>query len=352
MFVCLFACVYQFNRLKVQAQRKFASISGGSVTKTLPQRLMPTKRVAMIASTNFDSKSHTESLPGEELLAGDAKPPPTAEFLTFLCFRGTSVLPDHLDYIKTTQSSDEAAIKGINATADAASGSSQAVKSESKPIDIKDESSSDVEADEKPATASTTQKYMPFAVRKRADMVTSGPKKPAVQTAKKNSTDLQQKEKKAGTPTDDGEPSKQQKSAKTKQNDGANKMGSAASNDGTNRAKRKLRGNADDSQSDKEMMAAKPTKVARESSAKTPTKNVEPTKIPKANTRNTKSIGAVGSTKASDKSPEDSNQSQMVRTTRQRSYSLPKTGNITTDHYCLSIFVKFVLVALCTICFA
>lgn len=354
----------------MQAQRKFASISGGSNTKTLPSQLMPTKRVAMVASTHFDTKSHTESIAGDDAILQNEPKPPTSEFLTFLCFRGTPVLPEHLAYIKTAPNGDPN---------DTASTSSLLVKVEKKstaaaattenPDDdsaeknggrsTKDQNagnnkpqapfggasgtnaSSDADADDKPATqSSTTQKYMAFAVRKRADMVSSGPKKAIGPLSKKNPSDQQQKGKKAGTPTNDGESSKQQKAAKAKLNDSANKNGSPASMDGANRSKRKLRGNLDDSQSDKEMASIKPTKIARDSSAKASTTSTEPIKVPKASTRNTKSMGADGSTKASDKSPEESSQSQAIRTTRQRSYSLPKTGTITNNQYDFCFFIR------------
>ncbi|XP_039287256.1 uncharacterized protein LOC111052838 [Nilaparvata lugens] len=74
------------KRTKVHAQRKFAQGSSSSVTSPT---LTPVK----------DKVKVNGSAPPAELLP--AKRPHTEDFLTFLCFRGTRILPERLNFFNT-----------------------------------------------------------------------------------------------------------------------------------------------------------------------------------------------------------------------------------------------------------
>lgn len=305
----------------MQAQRKFAQVTGGSIHSTLPASLLHN------GNTRSDGRSN-DTDPNNE----DIQRPDTGHFLSYLSYRSTSYLPTQLHYFRPNKDGLEVVRHEGNKTAknNLASNTVETIKIEKiepKQDDVKPNCSANADEGEK-STASTQKCIMPFAVRKRADLVTAGSRKPPGQGTKKNQTEQQKAKtrdhcKTRASATDDGESSKQVKIQKSKQKDSANKNDSTNSNDNGNRTKRKLR-NADDSQSDKEVIPAKSTKMSKEISARTTTK-AELTK--KVGTRNTKSLGP-SATKPTDKPPEEANHSQTtVRTTRQRSYSLPKSGN-------------------------
>lgn len=80
------------NRTKVQAQRKFAQ------GQSAPQSSYNSLIAAASSSSNTGPSTSSECRePPTEILPN--KRPKTEDFLTFLCFRGTSALPPHLDFL-------------------------------------------------------------------------------------------------------------------------------------------------------------------------------------------------------------------------------------------------------------
>ncbi|XP_013106680.2 serine/arginine repetitive matrix protein 2 [Stomoxys calcitrans] len=86
------------KRTKVQAQRKFAQ------GQSAPQSSYSTIVAASSSSNTGPSTSSESREPPTEILPN--KRPKTEDFLTFLCFRGTSALPPHLDFLNQGKSKE------------------------------------------------------------------------------------------------------------------------------------------------------------------------------------------------------------------------------------------------------
>lgn len=200
-------------RTKVQAQRKFAQGQGCSSSYS-SNPSAATQQNTPVKDTTSRNEPPTELLPNRR--------PNTEDFLTFLCFRGTPVLPSHLDYFNTNRAAaaaatattaptttsasdkqesdsttaeqhltakvdDEPEPGGSNAnhsSIPAGSGtSSKSSKSQNKNTTKKP--TVDNEEDEgtspKPDTTKVDekQKFIPFAVRKHAETVAVGKRRQA-----------------------------------------------------------------------------------------------------------------------------------------------------------------------------
>lgn len=135
----MYYLVVFFLRTKVHAQRKFAQGSNVNSPAITP--------VKEIEQQDLDVK-RSESL---ELLP--IKRPNTEDFLTFLCFRGTPILPPNLNFFNT------ASIVDTN-------GQVHEIKSESPkngPIDTSSIAKAGAGSSERP--------FVAFGVRKRADPI-------------------------------------------------------------------------------------------------------------------------------------------------------------------------------------
>lgn len=86
------------NRTKVQAQRKFAQ------GQSAPQSSYSSIVAASSSSNTGPSTSSECREPPTEILPN--KRPKTEDFLTFLCFRGSSALPPHLDFLNQGKSKE------------------------------------------------------------------------------------------------------------------------------------------------------------------------------------------------------------------------------------------------------
>lgn len=165
-------------RTRVHAQRKFAQGQGSSSYLT-----------------NFPSQQNTpvkeSSEPPPELLP-NLRPKPE-DFLTFLCFRGTSVLPPHLDYFNQNKKSEtetkEDTAKDDTATSDAKNNDNKdADVSCPKPSGSGAGNSSenlhgkDLKVESKEVAKPS---FIPFAVRKHAETVSDGKRRQTVQALKR-----------------------------------------------------------------------------------------------------------------------------------------------------------------------
>ncbi|XP_039451370.1 protein Jumonji [Culex pipiens pallens] len=160
------------KRPKVQAQRKFAQGQGAASTSAyLNFAANPSNSSKDAQNRSADAGHVPELLPNMR--------PNTEDFLTFLCFRGTNVLPPSLDFFNTAsqqQSASGSTAKPVPSTSATGPSSTtvpqQAGTSAKKAPEVsppetakKEENGSadkKVEQPEKPA-------FMPFAVRKRAE---------------------------------------------------------------------------------------------------------------------------------------------------------------------------------------
>ncbi|XP_073842970.1 jumonji, AT rich interactive domain 2 [Musca autumnalis] len=86
------------KRTKVQAQRKFAQ------GQSAPQSTYSSIIAASSSSNTGPSTSSESREPPTEILPN--KRPKTEDFLTFLCFRGSSALPPHLDFLNQGKSKE------------------------------------------------------------------------------------------------------------------------------------------------------------------------------------------------------------------------------------------------------
>lgn len=329
----------------MQAQRKFAQVCGGSVTSTLPSNLISNHSTQNDSTTKSDNIAH--DLP-QELLPN--RRPNTEDFLTFLCFRGTTVLPSHLDFFNTNKNVDQIQNK-TKSNANLACCSSKQVKQEEKQQqqqqqpEINSEKNENI--DEIKTEIDSLQTFIPFAVRKRADTVAVGSRKQTVQALKKKYQDQRiaknnrEQCKTRSSTVNEGETSnkQQQKMLKSKQNENVTTVNTDAvvtdttSTTVVRNIKRKLRGNAASvlpaEKIEKEPIASKSQKTVKESNARSQKNAESNNKSTKINTRNTKSIGSIPTKldeKDKDKEKDVDESNQTTRTTRQRSYSLPKGG--------------------------
>lgn len=142
-------------------------------------------------STATPGKSDATVQEPQELLPN--RRPNTEDFLTFLCFRSSQMLPSHLDFFNTNKRATENASSkpsssSISLPASSSSASKTLVESAfkraetvRKPIDVPEPNPADLE---KP-------NYIPFAVRKHADTVAIGSRRQSVHPQKKRSLEQQ-----------------------------------------------------------------------------------------------------------------------------------------------------------------
>uniref|UniRef100_A0A0A1XBG1 Protein Jumonji n=1 Tax=Zeugodacus cucurbitae TaxID=28588 RepID=A0A0A1XBG1_ZEUCU len=180
------------KRTKVQAQRKFAQ---GQNAPTSSYNSV----IAASSSSNTGPSTSSESRePPTEILPN--KRPKTEDFLTFLCFRGTPALPAHLDFLnqgKTKEPEDTVKISPVKQAKGGKKGKkgrpkgSTTKKEEPKASTSKNAVSNAAEAPENSETKTgarntevatktednietTENNVIPFAVRKRAEVVPVG----------------------------------------------------------------------------------------------------------------------------------------------------------------------------------
>lgn len=246
----------------MQAQRKFAQVCGGSASSTLPSSLL-----ANPSSQNGSAKTETLNHdPPQELLPN--RRPNTEDFLTFLCFRGTAVLPSHLDFFNTNKNVDHQQVKP-KIEIPAPSCSSKEAKPEEKRTAIKNEKS-DSSGDASKKEATEPPKFIPFAVRKRADIVAAGSRKQTFQALKKKYQDQRIAKNKAQckTRSSTAKETETSKMQKTKQNESETKN-TANVGPGKGQNKRKLRGTAGTGQPDDESTAGKSPKIVKDTNKDT-----------------------------------------------------------------------------------
>lgn len=165
-------------RTKVHAQRKFAQGQGCSSSYS---SAAPSQQSTPVKSTPARNQTPTELLPNMR--------PNTEDFLTFLCFRGTPVLPSHLNFFNTNKAAKAAA---------AAAEAEKSKAADTKPGGAPSSASSSATAVKAPepsvtpvlSTAKSEKKnednvFIPFAVRKQAETVSDGKRRQAVQALKK-----------------------------------------------------------------------------------------------------------------------------------------------------------------------
>ncbi|KAJ6643275.1 Protein Jumonji [Pseudolycoriella hygida] len=168
------------KRTRVHAQRKFAQGQG------------PSSYV-----TNFPSQQSTpvkeSSEPPPEILP-NLRPKPE-DFLTFLCFRGTSVLPPRLDYFNQNKK-PETETKEDCAKDDTSSKNADSVENGDKDEEAScpkpsgsgmGNSSDNVQGKDSKVESPQEVKssFIPFAVRKHAEAVSDGKRRQTVQALKK-----------------------------------------------------------------------------------------------------------------------------------------------------------------------
>lgn len=240
---------------------------GGSASSTLPSSLLSSQS-AQNGNSKTDGINHD---PPQELLPN--RRPNTEDFLTFLCFRGTSVLPSHLDFFNTNKNTDQQQAKQKTEVTTASS--SKEIKQEDKRIETKkeklDAATGDVKNDIDPP------KFIPFAVRKRADTVAVGSRKQTVQALKKKYQDQRIAKNKAQCKTRSAAKEvESNKMQKPKQNETSVKN---VSNDNTGKGnKRKLRGTAANDQLDEEPISTKSQKTAKDANVR-PQKSIDTNKV-------------------------------------------------------------------------
>ncbi|XP_055532330.1 titin homolog [Wyeomyia smithii] len=168
------------KRPKVQAQRKFAQGQGAASTSAYLNFTTNPPNPVKDAQNRSQNASDTDPIP--ELLPNMR--PNTEDFLTFLCFRGTPVLPPSLDFFNTQATAASGSGRQVASSSSASSGSAvQQVaspalastskkKEDPKPVtkhtaDVKQQN----EVEQKKPDSVPTEKptFMPFAVRKRAE---------------------------------------------------------------------------------------------------------------------------------------------------------------------------------------
>lgn len=340
-------------RPKVQAQRKFAQVCGGSASSTLPASLLANQSTTQNGSGKTDGLNHD---PPQELLPN--RRPNTEDFLTFLCFRGTSVLPSHLDFFNTNKNSDPKQAKSKTEAA-APSCSSKNVKQEDKRSEVKNEKNDNVKDTVK--KDEDTPKFIPFAVRKRADTVAAGSRKQTVQALKRKYQDQRIAKNKAQCKTRSST-AKEAEMTKTEKSKPIEVDVTTSDCAGKSRNKRKLRGNVGSVEREEDPISVKASKTVKDSTTR-PQKSLSTTDTSKVRifqskyfnqllfspintfhllrkcflffyvqgqkvgTRTTKSIGSIpakSDEKEKEKEKTKEKEAESTRTTRQRSYSLPK----------------------------
>ncbi|XP_004519005.1 uncharacterized protein LOC101460227 [Ceratitis capitata] len=178
------------KRTKVQAQRKFAQGQNAPTSSY-------SSVIAASSSSNTGPSTSSESRePPTEILPN--KRPKTEDFLTFLCFRGTPALPAHLDFLNqgkakepedTVKKSPPKPVKGgkkgkkgrpkgstTKKEEPKASTSKQAISQAATKVTETKVEASDTKPPINPEekTENAENNNIPFAVRKRAEVVPGG----------------------------------------------------------------------------------------------------------------------------------------------------------------------------------
>ncbi|XP_055841325.1 uncharacterized protein LOC129908679 [Episyrphus balteatus] len=182
------------KRTKVQAQRKFAQ-GQSAPASSYSAGLASSSTAAAGVSTSLGNSSTQENRePPTEILPN--KRPKTEDFLTFLCFRGTSALPAHLDFLNQNTSQapkDESQDTNDKSNEDTESSPttktnvqkstrSSSTKKKDKCATVDESSTSTLSVKKTETKKSTTkkneetkdEKVMAFAVRKRAEQLPDG----------------------------------------------------------------------------------------------------------------------------------------------------------------------------------
>lgn len=367
-----FFCIF-FGRPKIQAQRKFAQIYGGSTTSSLPSNLTASNQASSSSSTQHGASNGQNHDSPQELLPN--RRPNTEDFLTFLCFRGTSVLPSHLDFFntnKTTTATAPAATSVSTATAAIAESNAATVKSTkvgkseassssgsasaSAKVAVKKEEEAAIitakpvekektqlpppppppppskEKKEDPTATAPPATFIPFAVRKRADTVATGTRREKVQALKKKYQDQRiAKNNQIKCKTRSSTAAKNNVETKTKMQqkkpiakevrNGKNEENAVEVT--VKKVKRKLRGNSnvneDDDDDDHKVIASKSQKTVKESNARAAV-----TEKKKVNNKMPAQAAKTQVTQQKSKQKqEDVVEALATRTTRHKSYSLP-----------------------------
>ncbi|XP_055909503.1 protein piccolo [Eupeodes corollae] len=182
------------KRTKVQAQRKFAQGQSAPASSYSAALASSSTAAAGVSTSLGNSATQENREPPTEILPN--KRPKTEDFLTFLCFRGTSALPAHLDFLNQNTSQapkDESqdTIEKSNEDTESSpttktnlqkSTRSSSTKKKDKCATV-DESSTSTLSVKKSETKKSIakkneeakdEKVMAFAVRKRAEQLPEG----------------------------------------------------------------------------------------------------------------------------------------------------------------------------------
>lgn len=185
------------KRTKVQAQRKFAQGQSAPASSYSAGLASSSTSAAGVNTSLNNSGTQENREPPTEILPN--KRPKTEDFLTFLCFRGTSALPAHLDFLNQNTSQapkDESQDTNEKSTEDTESSpttkanvqkstrsSSTKKKDKSATVDesststlagVKKNETKKSAAAKKIETEAKDDKVMAFAVRKRAEQLPEG----------------------------------------------------------------------------------------------------------------------------------------------------------------------------------
>lgn len=163
-------------RTKIQAQRKFA------------QGQQPPSSAYLTYNLTSGSETPVKEKSQEQELLPNLRPN-TEDFLTFLCFRGTSALPKELDFQNTLNqpSTSKASNKPSKASPEK---KTKDLKNDSKKKAGKTETVTSAKEAEALKPSKVTEKdpktgFMPFAVRKRAEIHPAKVDKKKLQSKKK-----------------------------------------------------------------------------------------------------------------------------------------------------------------------
>lgn len=180
-------CVFlSFSRRpKIHAQRKFAEGCGGFAGSTSFALNTTLPAVATPARIDTPVQEPQELLPNRR--------PNTEDFLTFLCFRGSQMLPSHLDFFNTNKRSPAENVSSSKPSSSSSTNlmpsCSSTSKSTNESVSRKAESNRTIPADVPEPNPADLEKpnYIPFAVRKQADTVAIGNRRQSVNPNKKRS---------------------------------------------------------------------------------------------------------------------------------------------------------------------
>lgn len=301
------------HRPKVQAQRKFAQVCGGSASSTLPSSLLANQS-SQNGSAKVEAINHD---PPQELLPN--RRPNTEDFLTFLCFRGTSVLPSHLDFFNTNKNVDHQQVKP-KVEVSAPSCSTKETKSDDKRVSIKNDKT-DTNNDACKKETVEPPKFIPFAVRKRADTVAAGSRKQTVQALKKKYQDQRIAKNKAQCQTRSSTAKETTETIETTEITCKMQKSRRNENEAKNTAnvgpdksqiKRKLRGTIGSNQPDDEPIVGKSPKIVKDTSKET-NKDSSSKEVKKDSNKDASKDAKVESNKDSNKVPsKDTEKSQKT----------------------------------------